>query len=54
MMIVLGGGGGIMGGLLLLILGPVMWRVYCEILIVIFRINETLVDIKDELKRRPN
>lgn len=33
-------------GVLLFILGPLGVRVYCEILIVFFRINETLTEIK--------
>lgn len=34
-------------GLLFLVLGPVYWRVTCEIIIVLFRINEKLSDIRD-------
>ena len=41
-------------GFLWIIFGPIVWRIYCEVLIVIFRINETLTDIKNELKRRPH
>lgn len=40
-------------GILLFILGPLGVRVYCEILIVFFRINETLTEIKHDLERRP-
>jgi hypothetical protein len=36
---------GILLGLLTLFLGPIIWRVYCEILILVFRMNETLTDI---------
>ncbi len=32
-------------GALALILGPLAARVYCEVVIVIFRINDTLTDI---------
>lgn len=39
-------------GALLFILGPLGVRVYCEILIVFFRINETLTEIKHDLERR--
>jgi hypothetical protein len=39
-------------GLLLVFIGPVMVRMYCELLIVIFRMNETLTDIKNELRRK--
>ncbi|MCE9554649.1 MAG: DUF4282 domain-containing protein [Planctomycetes bacterium] len=38
-------------GFLTLVLGPVWVRVTCEIVIVIFRINETLSDIRSELRR---
>jgi uncharacterized membrane protein len=41
------------GGLALLILGPLAVRIYCELLIVIFRINETLTEIKNLLEKRP-
>ena len=40
-------------GVLLFLLGPLGVRVYCEILIVFFRINETLTEIKNGLERRP-
>ncbi|MBN1396230.1 MAG: DUF4282 domain-containing protein [Pirellulales bacterium] len=35
-------------GLLTLIIGPLGVRVYCEILIVIFSINDTLTEIKNK------
>ena len=38
-------------GLAVLILGPLVVRVYAEVLLVVFRINETLTDIKN-LKER--
>ena len=31
------------------IVGPIVLRIYCELLIVVFRINETLMDIKERL-----
>jgi hypothetical protein len=34
--------------LVTLILGPLFWRIYCELLIVIFRINETLTEIRGD------
>lgn len=40
-------------GVLLFLLGPLGVRVYCEILIVFFRINETLTEIKHDLDGRP-
>jgi hypothetical protein len=38
-------------GLALLLLGPLVVRVYCEILIVIFRMNESLTDIRNNTAR---
>lgn len=37
-----------------LVLGLFVWRLYCELFIVIFRINDTLTEIKHELERRNN
>ena len=39
-------------GLLFVILGPLFVRVYCEVLIIFFRINETLTEIKHALDER--
>jgi hypothetical protein len=39
-------------GLLILFLGPLTVRVYCEVLIIFFRINETLTEIKHTLEER--
>jgi len=40
----------VLSGVLLIIFGPLAVRVYCEILIVFFRINETLTEIKHLLE----
>jgi len=40
------GGAGTALGLIWIVVGPLVARVYCEILIVVFRINETLTDIR--------
>jgi hypothetical protein len=40
-------------GLATMIVGPLLVRLYCELMIVIFRINETLTDISNKLDRRP-
>jgi hypothetical protein len=48
-----GKGAGFLPGLAVLILGPLVVRVYCEILIVIFRINESLTDIRKNTARTP-
>ena len=44
--------GGPLYGLMLLIFGPLVVRIYCEILIIFFRINETLTEIKHDLDHR--
>jgi hypothetical protein len=44
-----GGGGVFLTGLLIMLLGPIVVRIYCELLIVFFRMNETLTEIKKEL-----
>ncbi|MEW6212472.1 MAG: DUF4282 domain-containing protein [Acidobacteriota bacterium] len=47
------GGLVILIGLLYIVLGPIIVRVYCELIIVAFRMNESLSDIKNILERRP-
>ena len=47
-----GGGRQVLSGLVLLILGPLAVRIYCELLILFFRINETLTDIKKNTERQ--
>lgn len=42
-----GGGAAVLTGLLLLVLGPLAVRIYCELLIILFRMNETLTEIKN-------
>ena len=39
-------------GLAILLLGPLGVRIYCEILIIFFRINETLTEVKHVLEDR--
>ncbi len=39
-------------GLLYMILGPLYWRVFCEMVILFFRMNETLTDIKNNTERK--
>ena len=41
--------GAFFGGPLVAILGVLVARIYCELLILFFRINETLTDIKKAL-----
>jgi hypothetical protein len=47
-----GGGSQVLAGLLLLVLGPLVVRVYCEILIVVFRIHRTLTEIRDSMPKQ--
>lgn len=44
------GGPNILKGVLVLVLGPLAVRIYCEILIIFFRINETLTEIKHAME----
>jgi hypothetical protein len=39
-------------GLVMLVLGPVLVRIYCELLILFFRMNETLTEIKNGLAKK--
>ena len=48
-----GGGAMVLIGLMWMFLGPILTRIYCEILIVIFAINDTLTDVKNLLQNRP-
>ncbi|AXA37028.1 MAG: DUF4282 domain-containing protein [Candidatus Hydrogenedentota bacterium] len=47
-----GGGGRVFWGLVWILVGPIITRVYCELLIVIFSINDTLTEIKNSLKNK--
>lgn len=38
------------GGLFLLILGPVLVRIWAELLILLFKMNDTLTDIKNAVE----
>lgn len=44
-----GGGSQVLAGLLILVLGPLFARIYCELLILLFRMYETLGQIRDGL-----
>lgn len=44
-----GGGGQVLSGLLILVFGPVSVRIYCELLILLFRMYETLNEIRNSL-----
>jgi len=45
------GGAGITTGLATIILGPILARIYCEIIIVFFRINDHLRAIQHNTER---
>ena len=45
------GGGLVLTGLVMLFLGPIIVRIYCELLILLFRINDTLNEIKTSLAK---
>ena len=47
-----GGGKLVLMGLITIVLGPVIVRIYCELLIVIFSVNDTLTEIKNILKEK--
>lgn len=49
MMIGTGGFGGILTGLLIMLFAPIVIRIYCEILIVAFKMLSLLVDVRDRL-----
>lgn len=46
------GGEMVLMGFCYLFLGPIVMRVYCEFLIILFSVNDKLTDIKDLLKRQ--
>lgn len=46
---IFGGGFFVIIGLLTLILGPLFVRIYCEILIIFFKMNDNLNEIKKSL-----
>ncbi|MGE0259762.1 MAG: DUF4282 domain-containing protein [Alphaproteobacteria bacterium] len=50
-MIVSREGPGIAGGILVIILGPILARIYAEILIVLFKVNDHLRHIQHNTER---
>jgi len=46
-----GGGGQVLAGVLFLLLGPLFVRVGCEVMMVLFRIHETLAEIKKNTEK---
>lgn len=45
-----GGGMEVFTGLMMVVFGPLLTRIYCELLIIFFKMQETLVEIKDQLR----
>lgn len=43
----IGGGFYVLLGLLTIVLGPLAVRVYCELLIIIFKMHETMTDMRN-------
>lgn len=42
--------GGFMGGLFIIIFGNLVWRIWCELIIVFFRMNKSLNNIDEKTK----
>lgn len=51
LVIMFDGGFSIIMGLGTVILGPIVTRIYCELLMVIFKINENLSEINSKIKK---
>ena len=47
-----GGGELVLMGILLIFIGPLLVRIWCELLILSFRINENLIEIKKNTEHR--
>lgn len=43
-----GGGEQVFGGILTIIFGPVLVRLHCEIILIFFKMNQTLTNIKNK------
>ena len=46
-----GGGTRVLNGIILLFLGPLGVRIYCELIVVIFQINDSLTEIKKNITK---
>lgn len=46
------GGSAVLAGLILMLIGPLFTRVQCELLIVIFKIHETLNEINQKIDNK--
>lgn len=50
-MVTYDGQGLVVSGILMIILGPLVVRIYCELIIIMFKVYESLNEIKDTLKK---
>jgi hypothetical protein len=48
-----GGSQGALSGLLMLLIGPIIWRVYMEIILIMFKIHGELYLIRKQGEARP-
>ena len=46
--------GGFFGGLIFLILGNIFWRMWCEFILVLFRINRNIQDVERNTRKTNN
>lgn len=49
-----GSGIQVLFGLMIIAIGPLTVRIYCELLIIAFKMNESLQNIKDKLDDQPD
>ncbi|HHY21208.1 MAG TPA: DUF4282 domain-containing protein [Bacilli bacterium] len=49
-----GSGAQVFMGIVTIVVGPLLARVYCELLIVIFKMQESLTDIRSLLEKQQN
>ena len=43
--------GGFFGGLIFLVVGNIIWRMWCEFILVLFRINRNLKDVEKNTRK---
>ena len=43
----------VISGFLTIFIGPIILRIYCEMLIVVFKMQGALIDIRDSLHQQP-
>lgn len=49
---IIGGGAQVFSGLVTIIVGPLFVRIYCELLIIFFKMHESLIEIKNTLAKQ--